>query len=83
MNDYQIEEVCRSYLGMGIQHWGQSAEQRENATRKYVEAAGLQFGTNEANEWLLSVNKNLRRGKFESEIAQLVTALESRRDKAA
>lgn len=75
MDDYQIEEIARSYLGLGIQYWGQTSEQREKATREYVEAAGLTFGSTEANEWLKGVILNLRRGKFETEVEQLIAAI--------
>jgi hypothetical protein len=78
MDDYEIENISRKYLGMGIQDWGQTAEERENATRKYVEAAGLKFGTKEADQWLDGVLSNLRRGEFWSEVAQLGTAIKSR-----
>lgn len=78
MSDYALQEICRSYLGMGIQNWGQGADKREAATRKYVEAAGLTFGTTEADEWLSGVLGRLRRGKFETEIEQLMAAVSSR-----
>ena len=83
MDDYQLEEVARSYLGMGIQSWGQTAEQREKATREYIKAAGLMFGSSEATEWLSGVLRGLRRGRFEDEVEQLVAALKSRRSAAA
>lgn len=75
MND----RIAHTFLLQGIQHWGQTAEQREKATREYVSAAGLKFGTTEANEWLASILKNLRRGKFEDEIQQLQAAIAVRR----
>jgi hypothetical protein len=83
MDYYQLEEIARNYLGMGIQHWGQTAEQREMATREYVAAAGLQFGSTEANEWLKGVVLGLRRGKFEIEVEQLIAAIVRRQDAAA
>jgi hypothetical protein len=70
------DRVAHAFLLQGIQHWGQTAEQRERATRAYVEAAGLKFGSNEANEWLEVVLKNLRRGKFETEVEYLQSAIE-------
>jgi len=79
MDNYQLEEIARTYLGLGIQHWGQTAEQRERATREYVEAAGLKFGSTEANEWLKSIVLNLRRGKFETEVEQLMAAITNRK----
>jgi hypothetical protein len=75
MDDYEIETVCRRYLGMGLQDWGQTAEERENATRKYVAAAGKKFGTKEADEWLAGVVSNLQRGEFWNEVAQLGDAI--------
>lgn len=82
-DNYQLEEIARTYLGLGIQQWGQTAEQREQATRAYVEAAGFKFGSAEANEWVMGVVQNLRRGKFETEVEQLIAALASRQDAAA
>jgi hypothetical protein len=70
--------VANRFLLQGIQHWGQSDAEREKATRDYIEAAGLESGTEEANKWLANVLTNLRRGKFELEIEQLNTALEAR-----
>lgn len=71
MND----RVAHNFLLQGIQHWGQTAEQREAATRAYVEAAGLKFGSTEANEWLAGVLRTLPRGKFESEVEHLQAAI--------
>lgn len=82
-DSYQLEEIARTYLWLGIQQWGQTAEQREKATRAYVEAAGFKFGSTEANEWVMGVVQNLRRGKFETEVEQLIAALASRQDAAA
>lgn len=79
MEGYQLEKIARSYLGLGIQHWGQTAEQRERATRDYVEVAGLKFGSTEANEWLSGVISSLRRGKFETEVEQLIAAINDRK----
>jgi aspartate aminotransferase-like enzyme len=79
VDNYQLEEIARTYLGLGIQNWGQSVEQREKATRAYVEAAGLKFGSMEANEWIMGVVQNLWRGKFETEVDQLVAAITNRR----
>lgn len=73
------DRTASNFLLSSIQHWGQSAEQREKATRDYVEAAGLKFGSTEANEWLEGVLKNLRRGEFHSEVRQLNAALEARK----
>lgn len=72
------DRVSHTFLLQGIQHWGQTAEQREKATRDYVEAAGLRFGSNEANEWLSGVLKTLRRGEFNSEVRQLQDAIAER-----
>lgn len=73
------DRVAHTFLLQGIQHWGQSAEQREKATREFVAAAGLTFDSTEANEWLASVLKNLRRGEFNSEVSQLQAAIEARK----
>jgi hypothetical protein len=73
------DQVANSFLLHGIQHWGQTAEQREKATRDYVEAAGLKFGSTEANEWLAGVLKNLQRGEFYSEVSQLQAAINARK----
>jgi hypothetical protein len=78
-----IERISRNFLLQGIQHWGQTAEQREKATRDYVEAAGLQFGTGKTDEWLNDVLKNLKRGEFNSEARQLQVAIESARKAVA
>ena len=72
------DRTAHTFLLQGIQHWGQTAEQREKATRAYVEAAGLTFGSEEANEWLDGTLKNLRRGEFNSEVRQLQEALADR-----
>jgi hypothetical protein len=74
-----IERISRNFLLMGIQHWGQTAEKREEATREYVSAAGLKFGSKEASEWLAGVRKSLLRGEFNSEARQLQSAIEARK----
>lgn len=74
-----IERISRNFLLQGIQHWGQTAEQREKATRDYVAAAGIKFGTKEADDWLNGVLQKLQRGEFNSEARQLQAAIESRR----
>lgn len=73
-----IERISRNFLLQGIQNWGQTAEQREKATRDYVAAAGLQFGSGEADVWLNDVLKDLKRGEFNSEARQLQAAVEAR-----
>lgn len=77
------DRVVENYLLQGIQHWGQTAEQREKATRDFVEAAGLEFGTVEACKWLDGVLHNLRRGEFYSEVNQLQAAIDARKSRAA
>lgn len=77
------DRVAHTFLLQGIQHWGQTGEQREKATRAYVAAAGLMFGSTEANEWLAGVLKNLRRGEFNSEVQQLQDAIDARKGEAA
>lgn len=78
--DWQREQVAKHFLLRGIQHWGQTDEEREQATRKYVAAAGKEFGTREAEEWLKGVLSRLRRGKFETEVEQLIAALASAKE---
>lgn len=78
-----IERISRNFLLQGIQHWGQTAAQREKATRDYVVAAGIKFGTKEADDWLNGVVGNLQRGEFNSEARQLQAAIEARKAKAA
>lgn len=73
------DRVAHTFLLQGIQHWGQTAEQREAATRAYVAAAGLKFGSDEANKWLAEVIKNLRRGEFNDEVHQLQEAIRVRK----
>lgn len=72
------DRVANRFLLQGIQDWGQTAEVRENAVRDYVAAAGLEFGSTEANEWLINVLRDLRRGEFSDEIRQLKAALDAR-----
>jgi alpha-N-acetylglucosamine transferase len=79
MSTISDDRVAHRFLLQGIQLWGQTAEQREKATRDYVAAAGLMFGSKEANEWLAAVLKNLRRGEFNSEVRQLQEAIYARR----
>jgi hypothetical protein len=74
-----IERISRDFLLMGIQYWGQTAEKREEATRAYVAAAGLKFGTGEADRWLNVVLANLQRGEFNSEARQLQAAIEKQK----
>lgn len=71
-------DIARHFLLMGIQHWGQSTEKREEATRDYVQAAGLTFGTPESDAWLNIVLDSLVRGEFNSEARQLCAALDAR-----
>lgn len=74
------DRVAHTFLLQGIQHWGQTAEQRENATRAYVQAAGLTFGSDEANKWLEEVLKTLPRGRFEGEVAYLQEQIAIRKE---
>ena len=66
---------------MGLQSWGQTAEQRNEATDNYLRAAGfmLERDREKATKWLGSVLRNLRRGKFETEVEQLQAAIEQRK----
>jgi hypothetical protein len=72
------EDIAKTFLLRGIQQWGQSPADREQATREYVTAAGFVFGSDDGNEWLRHILQNLKRGKLETEIEQLVAALASR-----
>jgi hypothetical protein len=72
------QDTARNFLLRGIQDWGQSAEQREQATRDYVNAGRYVFGSREGNAWLDSVLAKLRRGEFNNEVEHLVTALDAR-----
>ncbi len=74
-----IERIARDFLLQGIQHWGQTDEQRNAAARAYVEAAGLRFGSVEASNWLADVKQKLVRGEFNSEGRQLQAAIEARK----
>jgi hypothetical protein len=74
-----MDRVAHTFLLVGIQHWGQTAEKREAATRAYVEAAGFRFGSTEANAWLDGVLKTLKRGELNSEVEQLQDAITARR----
>jgi hypothetical protein len=78
-----LERISRDCMLMCVQHWGQTKEQRDAATKAYVEAAGFEHGTNDATAWLRDVVLNLRRGEFNDECRQLQRALEARRSTAA
>ena len=80
MNSHQ--DIARKFLLRGIQDWGQSAADREQATREYVNAAHFVFGSREGNAWLDDVLKNIRRGEFNSEAEQLEAALDARDSKS-
>jgi len=61
-------DIARRFLMYVVQHWGQTDAERVAATREYLEAAGRIGDT----YWLSqTVLLNLRRGKFEDEVAQL------------
>lgn len=75
------DRVAESFLSMGIQSWGQTAEQSKKATDAYLRAAGFELERDRAaaNEWLDGVKRNMRWGKFETEVEQLKAALEQRK----
>jgi hypothetical protein len=72
------QDIASRFLLRGIQDWGQSAADREQATRDYVNAARYVFGSREGNAWLDGVLLKLRRGKFEDELEQLTSAIDER-----
>lgn len=72
------QDTARTFLLTGIQDWGQSAADREQAMRDYVNAGRFVFGSREGNAWLDGVIAKLRRGEFNDEVEQLVTALNQR-----
>lgn len=65
------DRVAHTFLLQAIQHWGQTEQQREKATRDFVEAAGVKFPSHEAVKFLDGVTRNLKRGEFNSEVRQL------------
>lgn len=75
------ERIAETFLSLGIQNWGQTAEQRQKATDDYLRAAGFDLGTGReaADIWLKDVLRNLRRGEYYDEADQLRAALEARK----
>ena len=77
MNDH----IANKFLSLGIQHWGQTAEQREEATNEYLRAAGFDLDQDRATAalWLQDVLAKMPRGKFEDEAEHLRAAIEQRK----
>lgn len=76
-----IEQIANKFLSLGVQHWGQSIEQREEATNEYLRAAGFDLDQDRAAAalWLQQVLAKMPRGRFEDEAAHLRSAIEHRR----
>lgn len=73
MNSAKPKDIAREFMLLGVQHWGQSKEDRAAATKAYLGLAGFSEGP-EADQWLKSVLAGLRRGEFNDEVAQLEAA---------
>ena len=82
--EYNRQKAAEQFLCLGLQSWGQSQERIDAAVDGYMRAAGfdLEKDRDKAKRWLNSVLGDLRRGKFEDEVQQLVVALNMRRKRA-
>jgi hypothetical protein len=67
--------ISRLMMLQGIQHWGQSQAQRDEAITNYVKAAGFDPSDPEADKWLSEVILSMPRGKYEIEVDHLTAAL--------
>jgi hypothetical protein len=87
------KDIARTFLSMGLQHWGQSKEDRIKAAQAVIDAArfdarvtGYPFDegswagedATEAQHWLKGVRSAMPWGKFEHEVAHIQAAIEAR-----
>ena len=74
------DQVGKTFLSLGIQHWGQTDAQRKAATDAYLKAAGFKLDADrqEAEAWLRHVLDGMPWGKFETEAEHLELALKER-----
>lgn len=68
-------EIARNFLLRAIQSWGLSQEDRDEAERLFVEAAGFAHNTPASKAFVLETVRNLYRGEFNNEVDQLAAAL--------
>lgn len=80
-DDLDATNIARKFLLFGVQEWGQADDARRTAAIAYLTLAGIDdVESKAASEFLAQTCRDLRRGKLEHEIDQLVAAAAARRN---